>query len=72
MGPFKVIAKVGVTSYILLLSACYLRLHQVFYRDLLSHSTTSTLQRPHQAKIESDMEEYAIKYIDDVKLMLSA
>ena len=44
------------------------RLHPVFHCDLLSQSTTATSLRPHQAEIEGDMEEYAINYIDDVKL----
>jgi hypothetical protein len=62
-----VLAKVGMTSYKLLLpDGC--RLHPVFHCDLLSQSTTTTSLRPHQAEIEGDMEEYAINYIDDVKL----
>jgi hypothetical protein len=40
----------------------------VFHCDLLSQSTITTSLRPHQAEIEGDMEEYAINYIDDVKL----
>ncbi len=44
------------------------RLHPVFNCDLLSHSTITTSLRPHQAEIEGDMEEYAINYIDNVKL----
>jgi hypothetical protein len=60
-------AKVGMTSYKLLLpDGC--RLHPVFHCDLLSHTTITTSLRPHQAEIEGDMEEYAINYIDDVKL----
>ena len=67
LGPYKVLAKVGMTSYKLMLpDGC--RLHPVFHRDLLSQSTTTTSLRPHQAEIEGDMEEYAINYIDDVKL----
>ena len=45
------------------------RLHPVFHCDLLSHSITSiSLIRPRQAKIEENMEEHSINYIDDVKL----
>ena len=40
----------------------------MFHCDLLSQSTTATSLRPHQAEIEGDMEEYAINYIDDVKI----
>jgi hypothetical protein len=40
----------------------------VFRCDLLSQSTITTSLRPHQAAIEGDMEEYAINYIDGVKL----
>jgi hypothetical protein len=60
-------AKVGMTTYELLLpDGC--RLLTVFHYDLLSHTTITTSLRPHQAEIEGDMEEYAINYIDDVKL----
>jgi hypothetical protein len=41
LGPFKVVAKVGLTSYeILLPKGC--RLHPVFHCDLLSHATSSS------------------------------
>ncbi len=41
LGPFKVICKVGINSYKLLLpKGC--RLHHVFYCDLLSHASSST------------------------------
>jgi hypothetical protein len=53
LDPNKVISKVGINSYALLLSkGC--RLHLVFHCDLLSHATSSTSLRPHQAKIEDD------------------
>jgi len=56
-----------MTPYkILLPDGC--RLHPVFYCDLLLHTTITTSLRPHQAEIEGDMKEYAINYIDDVKL----
>ena len=67
LGPFKVMAKVGIISYKLLLPDSF-RLHQVFHCDILSHPTTSTSLRPHQAEIEGDIEEYAINFIDDVKM----
>ena len=67
MGPFKVMAKVGMTSYRLVLPNCY-RLYPVFHCDLLPHTTITTSLRTHQAEIEGDMEEYAFNYIDDVKL----
>jgi len=35
---------------------------------LLSHASSSTSLRPHQAEIEGDHEEYAIDYISDVKI----
>ena len=64
MGPFKVMAKVGMASYKLLLpDGC--RLHPVFHCDLLLHSTTSTSRRPHQAEIEENMEDHSINYIQD-------
>ncbi len=66
MGPFKVMAKVGMSSYKLLLPDGW-RLHPMFRCDILSHSTITTSLRPHQVEI-GDMEEYAINYIDDVKL----
>jgi hypothetical protein len=67
LGPFKVAAKVGLSSYeILLPKGC--RLHPVFHCDLLSHATSSSSLRPHQAEIEGDMEEYAINYVSDVKI----
>ena len=68
MGPYKVMAKVGRTSYrLLLLDGC--RLHQVvFHCDLLSQSTITTSLRPHQTEIEGNMEEFAINSIDDVNL----
>ncbi len=50
LGPYKVLAKVGMTSYRLLLpDGC--RLHPVFHCDLLSQSTITTSLRPHQAEI---------------------
>jgi hypothetical protein len=48
LGPFKVICKVGINSYNLLLPKEY-RLHPVFHCDLLSHASSSTSLRPHQA-----------------------
>ena len=67
LGPYKVISKIGINSYKLLLpKGC--RLHQVFHCDLLSYATTSTSLRPHQAEIEGDHEEYAVDYISDVKI----
>ena len=67
LGPYKVISKVGINSYKLLLpTGC--RLHPVFHCDLLSHATSSTSLRPHPAEIEGDQEEYAIDFISDVKI----
>ncbi len=67
LGPYKVICKVIINSYKLLLpKGC--RLHNVFHCDLLSHATTSTSLRPHQAGIEGDHEEYAFDFISDVKI----
>jgi hypothetical protein len=37
-------------------------------RNLLSHATTSTSLRPHQAKNEGDHEEYAADFAVDVKI----
>ena len=46
LGPYKIISKVGINSYKLLLpKGC--RLHHVFHCDLLSHATSSTFLRPH-------------------------
>ena len=61
-------SKVGINSYKLLLpKGC--RLHPVFHCDyLLSHATSSTFIRPHQAEIEDDHEEYARDFISDVKI----
>jgi len=44
------------------------RLHPVFHCDLLSHASSSTSLRPHQAEIEGAHEEYAVDYIYDVKI----
>ena len=67
MGPYKVISKVGIISYKLLLSKeC--RLHPVFHCNLLSRATSSTFLRPHQADIEGDHEEYVVDFISDVKI----
>jgi hypothetical protein len=67
LGPYKVISKVGINSYKLLLpKGC--RLHHVFHCDLLSHAASSTSIRNHQAEIEDDHEEYAIDLISDVKI----
>jgi hypothetical protein len=67
LGPYKVISKVDIKSYKLVLSkGC--RLHPVFHCDLLSHATSSTSLRPHQAEIEGDHEEYAVDFISDVKI----
>jgi hypothetical protein len=67
MGPFKVICKVGINSYKLLLpKGC--RLHPVFHCDLLFHASSSTSLRPHQAEIEGDHAKYAFDYIYDVKI----
>ncbi len=67
LGPYKVISKVGINSYKLLLpKGC--RLHHVFHCDLLSHATSSTSLRPHQAEIEGDHEEYDVDFISDVEI----
>jgi hypothetical protein len=67
LGPFKVICKVGINSYKSLIpKGC--RLHHVFHCDLLSHASSSTSLRPHQAEIEGDHEEYAVDFISDVKI----
>ena len=67
LGPFKVICKVGISSYKLLLpKGC--RLHHVFHCDLLSHASSSTSLRPHQAEIEGGHKKYAVDYIPDVKI----
>jgi len=67
LGPFKDMAKVGMTSYTLLLPDSY-RLHPVFHCNSLSYSTNSTSLRSHHVEIEGDMEEYSMNYIDDVKI----
>ncbi len=67
LGPYKVICKVGINSYKLLLpKGC--RLHPVFHYDLLSHATTFTSLRPHHAEIEGGHEEYGVDYISDVTI----
>ena len=67
LGPLKVICKVGINSYkILLHKGC--RLHPVFHCDLLFLASSSSSLRPHQAEIEGDHEEYAVDYISDVKI----
>jgi hypothetical protein len=67
LGPYKVVSKVGINSYELLLYKGS-RLHPVFYCHLLSHATSSTSLRPHQTEIEGDHEEYAVDVISDVKI----
>jgi hypothetical protein len=42
--------------------------HPVFHCDLLSHATSSTSLRPHQAEIEGDHQEYDVDFISDVKI----
>jgi len=53
LGPFKVISKVGINSYKLILPKGR-RLHHTFHFDLLSHASSSTSLRPRHAKIEGD------------------
>ena len=66
MGPYKVISKEGINSYKLLLpKGC--RLHPLFHCDFLTHATSSTSLRLHQAEIEGDHEEYAVDLISDAK-----
>ena len=60
-------SKVGIISYKLLIPTGY-RLHPVLHCDLLSRPTSSISLRPHQAKIESDHEEYAVDFISDVEI----
>jgi len=55
LAPYKVISKVDIKSYKLLLPTRF-RLHPVFHCDLLSHAISSTSLRPHQTEIESDYE----------------
>ena len=65
LGPYKVISKVVMNSYKLVLpKEC--RLHPVFHCDLLSHATSSTSLRPHQADVEGNDEEYDVDFISDV------
>jgi hypothetical protein len=67
LGPYKVIFKVGINSYKLLLpKRC--RLQHVFHCDLLSHATSPTSLRPYQAKIDGDHKERAVDLISDVKI----
>ena len=57
----------GIYSYKLVLpKGC--RIHHVFYCDLLSHATSSTSLRPHQAEIEGNHTKYSVDYISDVKI----
>jgi hypothetical protein len=66
--PYKIICKVGINSYKLLLPKGWL-LHPVFHCDLLSLATSySTSLQPHHAEIEGDPEEYGVNYIFDVKI----
>ena len=67
IGPYKLVSKVGINSYeVILPKGC--RLRHVFHCDLLSHATSSTSLRPHQAEIEGDHEEYSGDSISDVKI----
>jgi hypothetical protein len=67
LGPCKVMSKVGINSYKLLLpKGC--RLNHVFHYNLLSHATSLTSLRPRQAEIECDHEEYSVDSISDVKI----
>jgi hypothetical protein len=66
-GPFKVISKVGVNYYkMLLCKGC--RLHPLFRYDLSCHASTSTSHRPHQTYVEDDYVEYPMHFIYDVKI----
>ena len=40
----------------------------MFHCDLLSHASSSTSLKPHQAKNEGDHEEYAVDHISNVKI----
>ncbi len=40
----------------------------MFHFDFLTHATSSTSLRPHQAEIEGDHEEYAVDFILDVEI----
>jgi hypothetical protein len=67
LDPYKVVSKMGINSYICLLpKGC--RLHPVFHCYLLSHATSSTSLRPHQAEIEADHDEYIVDFISDAKI----
>ena len=67
LGPFQVIEKLDLKSYILKLPrGC--RLHPVFHCDLLIKASNSTLLRHQPAEIQSDHNEYAVDYISDAKV----
>ena len=67
MGPYKVVSKVGINLYKLVLpKGC--RLYYVFHCDLLSRATLSTSLRPHQAKIDGVHEKNVVDNIYDVKI----
>ncbi len=67
LGPYKVISKVGIDTYKLLLpKGC--RPHPVFHCDLLSHATSSTSLRRHQVEIEGNHEKYVVDFISDIKI----
>ena len=67
LGSYTVFCKVGFYSYkVILPKGC--RLHHVFHCDLLSHASSSTSLRPHQAEIEGDHEEYAVDFISHVRI----
>ena len=66
LGPYQVIEKVGLKSYILNLpQGC--RLHPSFHCYLLSKSSNSSPLRHRPVGIESGHNEYAIDFISDVK-----
>jgi hypothetical protein len=68
LGLFKIICKVEINSYKLLTpKGC--RLHIVFHCVLLSHASSLTSLRPHQAEIEGDREEYGVNLLLMLRLL---
>jgi len=67
VGPFKVISKLGINFYKLLLpKGC--RLHRVIHCGLLSHGLSATSLRPHQTTIEGDHDVFEVDFISDDKI----
>ena len=67
LGPFRVLAKIGLKSYRLDLPKGY-RIHNVFHIDLLSKASVDTPLRAQPHAVEQDGHRYDVEYIADCNI----